>query len=175
MNKKKYVFKPYDSDFPKLFLKESKRIQAANLLSLSIEHVGSTAVEGLRGKGIIDILIKAPKLSLKVVSELLQSIGYEFRKDYSEEDRFFFCIDLPDSKEETRRYHVHLTFSGSKAEQNLVGFRDHLKTYPEARLEYEFIKKSAVEKARGSGEVYRQEKALFFRCNFQKITSLKLS
>ncbi len=162
MSKKKYVFKPYDSDFPKLFQNEHKRIQAASLLPLSIEHIGSTAVEGLGGKGIIDILIKAPKLSLEMVSKLLQSIGYEFRKDHSEEDRLFFRIDLPDTKEEIRRYHVHLTFLGSKAEQNLMGFRDYLKIHPEARIKYERMKKLAVKRAQGEGQVYRKEKASFF-------------
>jgi GrpB-like predicted nucleotidyltransferase (UPF0157 family) len=52
---KKYVFKPYSKNFPELFQKEKERIVSNLNLPLVIEHIGSTAVPGLGGKGIIDI------------------------------------------------------------------------------------------------------------------------
>lgn len=57
----KYVFKPYSALFPNLFAKEKARIVQHFLFPASIEHVGSTAVPGLGGKGIIDIAIAFEK------------------------------------------------------------------------------------------------------------------
>ncbi len=54
---KKYVFKPYGKIFPELFLKEKERISGSLGAGAVIEHVGSTAVPGLGGNGIIDIAI----------------------------------------------------------------------------------------------------------------------
>lgn len=56
----KYVFRPYDPIFPKLFIKEKNRLKKFLGRTVLIEHVGSTAIPGLGGKGIIDIAIAAP-------------------------------------------------------------------------------------------------------------------
>jgi GrpB-like predicted nucleotidyltransferase (UPF0157 family) len=41
---KKYVFKPYNQNFPELFDNEKKRIAALLGSDAVIEHIGSTAV-----------------------------------------------------------------------------------------------------------------------------------
>lgn len=46
----------------------------------------------------------------KIISKQIQSLGYEFRPNFSTSDRFYFIIYLPDPEEETRRYHIHLTY-----------------------------------------------------------------
>jgi hypothetical protein len=50
---KKYTYKPYSNIFPSLFQKEKKRISSSFNIALAIEHVGSTSIPGLGGKGII--------------------------------------------------------------------------------------------------------------------------
>jgi GrpB-like predicted nucleotidyltransferase (UPF0157 family) len=49
---KKYVFKPYSNIFPALFDKEKERIAPHLKKALAIEHVGSTAIPDLGGKGL---------------------------------------------------------------------------------------------------------------------------
>ncbi|MCL4366030.1 GrpB family protein [Patescibacteria group bacterium] len=71
---KKYVFRPYDINFPKLFEKERERIRKVLGKSDLIEHIGSTAVPSLGGKGIIDICIATDKKNLKVISKKLQKL-----------------------------------------------------------------------------------------------------
>lgn len=66
---KKYVFKPYKESFPELFDNEKKRIAALLGTDPVIEHIGSTAVPGLGGKGIIDIAIAVKKENLSQVSQ----------------------------------------------------------------------------------------------------------
>ena len=54
---KKYVFKSYNKIFPEIFEKEKEKICDFIEETILIEHVGSTSIPNLGGKGIIDIAI----------------------------------------------------------------------------------------------------------------------
>ena len=165
---KKYVFKPYGKIFPELFDKEKARIASLLKTALAIEHIGSTAIPGLGGKGIIDIAISVYQQDMEVASQQLQSLDYEFRPSFSTPDRFYFIIYLPDPEEGTRRYHVHLTHPESTDWIEFIGFRDYLRNHPEKVQEYAEIKKQAAIDADQRGELYRKLKEPMFK----KISSL---
>ena len=76
---KKYLFKPYSKIFPDLFEREKERISSHIKEDLVIEHVGSTAVPGLGGKGIIDIAIAVSKKEMESVSKQLQIVVDDFQ------------------------------------------------------------------------------------------------
>jgi GrpB-like predicted nucleotidyltransferase (UPF0157 family) len=159
----KYVFKPYDNMFPELFNREKERIVTHLNRNLMIEHVGSTAVPGLGGKGIIDIAIAVEKQDFDRTSKELQALGYEYKPAYSTQERWFFIIDLPDAEEGVRRYHVHLTFPDSEDWNGLIVFRDHLRSHPEDMQEYADLKSKAALEADQDGEKYRKLKSPFFK------------
>ena len=159
---KKYVFKPYSKIFPELFQKEKERILAYVKTTPTIEHVGSTAVPGLGGKGIIDIAIATEKEKLNEVSKQLQQLGYEFRPTFSTSDRLYFIIYLPDPEEEIRRYHVHLTYPENTEWKEFLAFRDYLRGHPEALQEYANMKQQAAQEANHQGERYRKLKNPMF-------------
>lgn len=160
---KKYIFKPYSNLFPSLFIKEKERIACLLPQGSLIEHVGSTAVPGLGGKGIIDIAIAVDKSVMDSSKTALQGLGYEFRPSFSTLDRFYFIIYLPDPEEDRRRYHIHLTFQFSREWKELIGFRDYLKTHPEAMEEYAKVKKQAAIIANENGDQYRKLKEPIFQ------------
>lgn len=159
---KKYVFKPYSEQFPGLFEREKKRILAV-LGGLSIEHVGSTAVPGLGGKGIIDIAIGAKREDFERAKAALVGLGYEFRPSFSTSERLYFVSFLPDEDEGTRRYHVHVVEPEGAEWRQLVGFRDYLRLHPEEAREYAEIKKAAALEADEDGKKYRQLKERAFK------------
>jgi GrpB-like predicted nucleotidyltransferase (UPF0157 family) len=159
----KYVFKPYSKIFPELFRKEKERISLHLKNAIAIEHVGSTAVPDLGGKGIIDIAVAVPKSEMEAAIKRLQAIGYEYRPTFSTPERAYFVIFLPDPEEETRRYHVHLTFPESKEWEELVGFRDFLRENPEEAREYAELKRRAALEANHEGEKYRKIKEPMFK------------
>jgi GrpB-like predicted nucleotidyltransferase (UPF0157 family) len=160
---KKYVFKPYSQIFPLLFQNEKERILASLKKILFIEHVGSTAIPGLGGKGIIDIAIAVKKDDMGSTSTELQDLGYELRPTFSTPDRFYYIISLPDSEEGSRKYHLHLTCPESKEWKELVGFRDYLRDHPEEVQEYADLKKHAVVEANQDGNRYRKLKEPMFQ------------
>lgn len=165
---KKYVYRPYNEIFPVLFQKEKERISSNLTEVLAIEHVGSTAVPGLGGKGIIDIAIAVNQAKMDSISKRLQGLGYEYRPTFSTPDRFYFIIYLPDPEEERRRYHIHLTYPENNEWKELIGFRDYLRHHPEELREYAVLKKLAALEANHEGSRYRKLKEPMF----EKIRSL---
>ncbi len=65
---KKYVFRQYDKEYPEFFQTEKKRLRAVLPSGALFEHIGSTSVPGLGGKGFIDILIGIPREKIKSTS-----------------------------------------------------------------------------------------------------------
>ncbi len=159
---KKYVFKPHNSIFPELFRKERERVVSYVKAALAIEHIGSTAIPGLGGKGIIDIAIAVNPQDMDLASKQLQTLGYEFRPTGSTADRLFFKIDLPDPEEEIRRYHAHLTALDSSDWKGFIAFRDHLRSHPKEVQEYTELKRRAATEANHDGEKYRKIKEPMF-------------
>lgn len=166
---KKYVFKPYNLIFPELFLREKERIASLLKTALAIEHVGSTAIPDLGGKGIIDIAIAVNKEDMDSVTKQLQNLGYEFRPAFSTPDRAYFVINLPDPFEGVRRYHVHLTYPESNDWKGLIQFRDYLRNHPKEAQEYAELKKKAALEADQDGKKYRKLKQPMFQKISQKI------
>ncbi len=169
---KKYIFKAYSIIFPELFQKERDRIASNVNIRSIIEHIGSTAVPGLGGKGIIDIGIAIDKQDMELASKKLQAIGYEFRPNFSSEDRFYFIAYLPDLEEGTRKYHIHLTYPGNPEWKEFLGFRDYLRSHPKALQKYAELKQQAVSEARDEGERYRKIKEPMFKEISAKISTI---
>lgn len=154
----KYTFKSYNPIFVELFNQEKKRISSCFTLPILIEHVGSTAVRELGGKGIIDIAIGVEKGSMGESKKTLERLGYEFHSSFSTEDRFYFINYLKDPIENERRYHIHLTYPESKEWLELISFRDYLRAHPKERDEYASVKKQAAMIANQDGKEYRKIK-----------------
>lgn len=160
---KKYLFKPYSNIFPELFQKERERIKSNINMPLVIEHIGSTAVPGLGGKGIIDIAIAVDKEDMNSVSKQLQEIGYEFRPAFSTPERLYLITYLADPEEEIRRYHIHLTYPQNSEWKEFLSFRDYLRDHPKEAEEYAELKKKAALEANEEGEKYRKIKEPIFK------------
>src|SRR3989338_13326 len=151
----KYIFKQYDPIFPKLFKKEQQRLKQILGHKYPVEHIGSTAVPYLDGKGIIDMMISVPRKLMNQVSQLLQKqAGYEFSESGGDKERLFHYQDLPDTEESIRRYHVHVTFFESESRKRAIAFRDYLIKHPEDLKRYAQIKQKAAIEASEDRETY---------------------
>lgn len=154
--KDKYSFKKYNKNFPRLFQLEKTRLK--KLVGIvKIEHVGSTAVPGLKGKGIIDIVVGVNKNEFNKVKNKLIKGGYTFRPVAGEKSRLFFEKDYK-HRGKTRRVHVHLTYHKGKDWSRMVAVREYLKTDLAERAKYEKIKKEGVMVCKGVGKAYRKHK-----------------
>ncbi len=159
----KYVFKPYDKIFPSLFEMEKSRISNSLKVKYKIEHIGSTAVPGLGGKAIIDIMIAVNRGMMKDALKTLEKIGYVYRPKASNDEKIFLRIDLPDDVEQKRRYHMHLTYLGSSYWKTDRAFRDYLIKNPEFKQKYAKAKQNAAKRANGVKEKYQELKDPVFK------------
>lgn len=147
--KDKYIFRPYNQIFPILFESEKLRLQKILGGNAQIDHIGSTAVPGLGGKGVIDISVVIPKKDWPEISKKLEGVGYEYKKKDAEreKERLFFMANLPDEELGTRLYHIHLSYPESPEFKKEIGFRDYLRSHSEEAEEYAEIKRNAAEEA----------------------------
>lgn len=152
----KYEYKEYDPKYADLFEKEKARILTACQFPIEIEHIGSTSIRGVGGKGIIDILLGAEDCKISDIFQYLESLGYLFRKDYSTDDRFYFKYVAKDTTGTDQLYHLHLVKRSSEEFKLLIFFRDYLKTHPNEVREYENLKRLSSKK-----EEYQKNKAPF--------------
>jgi len=156
----KYAFREYNPEYLAFFTSEKKKIVIALGSTAKIEHIGSTAIPELGGKGILDIVIGIPESKFGESKKKLEEAGYEFREKASYPEKLFFRIDSP-YKNRKRRVHVHLTKFNGQDWKEMIGFRDYLLKHPEAVEQYILIKKEGVKKALGDGGIYIKHKEGF--------------
>jgi GrpB-like predicted nucleotidyltransferase (UPF0157 family) len=162
MTYQKYKFEKYDSRYPKLFIKEKRKLIKILPKNIRIEHVGSTAVLGLGGKGIIDIAIKTPKNKLHQFISKLIKLGYDYNLEHSGNDKRIFLQKKIKYGGNERRVHIHLTLD-NRFWDSFILFRNYLINYDKERAKYAQIKKEAVRYAKGEGKKYRAYKEKFIK------------
>jgi GrpB-like predicted nucleotidyltransferase (UPF0157 family) len=155
----KYVFRKYDARYRTFF--EMEKAKLADILRAAIiEHVGSTAVPGLGGKGILDIALAVPKKGLQSAERALREAGYEFRAKASTPERLFFRRDYAEGRK-VRRVHLHLMRLGSRDLKEQIAFRDFLMDHPDSARRYAEVKKEAAKMSKGDGDFYNAYKKRF--------------
>lgn len=112
-------------------------------LAIRIEHVGSTAVEGLVAKPIIDIdVVIAQETDLSMVVEKLASIGYAHEGNLGIEGREAFAYS---GKEHLQCHHLYVCPENSLELKRHLAFRDYLRSHPDAVAIYGATKMKAAQ------------------------------
>jgi len=150
----KFKLYPYSKDFIKIFKTEKKRIEKA-IPDAQIEHIGSTAIPGVGGKGIIDILIALKDWSKKekAVKEL-KFLG--FRHVHPEENKRIFLSKTAET--ERGDTHIHLVEKGSREYGEKLFFRDCLRKSPKEALKYQKLKLIVLKESKGERKKYGELK-----------------
>lgn len=127
---------------------------------LSIEHVGSTSIPGLKAKPIIDICVVVQNLEeVPTFENILKPYGYHFRGHQGVMDRYFFAK----GPEESRTHYIHFETINSTSYQNHILFRDYLIKHPEYIEKYEKLKESLARKYSKERNKYTAGKADFIQ------------
>jgi GrpB-like predicted nucleotidyltransferase (UPF0157 family) len=158
---KELIIEDYNSNWLKQFEEEKVKLQEilANKV-IAIEHIGSTAVEGLGAKPILDIAIGVNDLN--VVSEfieLLTPIGYEFVYHKNFPERRFFRK----GQWGAGTHHLHFYLFEGEDWNNQMLFRNYLRTHPDALKEYQQLKINLAKKFRFDRASYTENKAAYIQ------------
>ena len=143
MRTARVIVVPYDAAWKTEFEKIKAEIEdALGDLAIGIEHVGSTAVEGLSAKPCIDIDVVIRDASdLDATVAALARIGYVHEGDLGIKGREAF--DYAD-KPHLMKHHLYVCAQGSAELLRHIAFRDFLRENPEAAEEYGRIKREAA-------------------------------
>lgn len=150
---------PYNEDWPQQFEREKNRI-AASLkpwIVGGIEHVGSTAVEGLAAKPIIDMMVGVSSLDDSMAAiPVVEALGYHYWP-YKPHEMHWFCFPSP----AIRTHHLHLVPFDSELWNARLLFRQTLRANHEVAASYATLKKNLARKFRNDREAYTMAKSEF--------------
>ena len=144
MKTAKVIVLPYDTAWKTAFEEIKKELEdAIGDLIIGIEHVGSTAVEGLSAKPCIDIdvIIRDYSIFDAVVCKL-KTIGYIHEGDLGIKDREAFKYS---NKPHILNHHLYVCPQHSEELHRHITFRDFLRSNPEAVKKYSLSKETAAQ------------------------------
>lgn len=132
---------------------------------LHIEHIGSTAIIGLKAKPIIDIMVGIHHLEqVSPLVQPLQDIGYEYVPKIEFKDRKFFRK----GQWGQGTCHLHICEYDSSEWREKILFRNYLRNHPEFAEEYALLKTNLASEYAFDRHTYTKNKEPFIRTVLQK-------
>lgn len=128
----------YDPEWERMFRTEAKAIKAIlGKNCVTVQHIGSTAVKGLRAKPIIDIMPVVKDLSLVDARNTeFEALGYECMGEFGIPERRFYR-----KGGDQCTHHIHVFAQSNTAEINRhIAVRDYLRSNKDAADEYAALK-----------------------------------
>ncbi len=127
-------------------------------------HIGSTAINGIIAKPIIDILVVVnSSISLKQVANLLEKQGYLIMS--KTESRISLNKGYTENGFAEKVFHLHIRLKGDEDE---VYFRDYLNTHHKIAKQYEKLKLQLAKEYEHDRDAYTFAKTEFVK----RITTL---
>nr|WP_309473049.1 GrpB family protein [Halopelagius longus] len=151
---------PYDEEWTRLYEEEVQQLKnIAGESFLDFEHIGSTAIEGMPAKPIIDVLAVVEELDEATdLVPVLEEREFEYRPG-EVEGRLFFAK----GPRTNRTCYLSITEQGSDFYREKIAFRDYLREHPDVAERYASVKKGLAEKYPENRERYTEEKGEFVR------------
>ena len=168
----KKIFLVYGDPSAHLLASELVRNLKAKEPDIKIEHIGSTSIEELVAKPIIDIMIGLKDFSTANNHiSTMEALGYKYVTKYESiipGDKYF-TKDLNGK----RTYHVHMVGFETKLWNRHLMFRNQLRNNPVDRKKYLELKKDLAKREWSCGFEYAEAKSEFITGILDKISKRK--
>ena len=157
------ILSGHDPDWKKYYEEEKALLEKSfgNLL-VRIEHIGSTAVEGLIAKPTVDILLEVdPSASSDAVRQTAERCGYTVMSEKTvREYRLDLCKGYTPQGFADKVFHLHIRHPGDWDE---IVFRDFLRQNPAKAQEYARLKTDLQKRFKHNRDAYTEAKGNFIR------------
>lgn len=132
---------PYDRKYP-VVAKYLMDILKKEMDWVTIEHIGSTAVEGCDGKGVIDLMALYENGFLERTKDIIEKTGFQKQphKEPFPEDRPL-RVGSVDFKGQVYQIHIHIIKKDDDEAISTLKFRDILRSNKQVRDKYIECKK----------------------------------
>lgn len=134
---RKVEVKPYNEQWLSMFEEEANILyKILDLEVIDIHHIGSTSVNGLKAKPIIDIMPVVKDINrIDKFNVSMMAIGYKPKGENGISNRRYF-----QKGGDNRTHHVHIYQLGSSEINRHLAFRDYLRAHPEVAKKYGDLK-----------------------------------
>jgi GrpB-like predicted nucleotidyltransferase (UPF0157 family) len=149
------VIEEYSSGWSEAFaqLQSAYRSRLGSYVA-AIEHVGSTSVEGLAAKPVIDIdLIIEDSALLRPVITVLEDLGYRHAGDT--------LTPVDGSSRTWPAHYLYVCTAGSISLKNHLAFRNYLRSHPKKAKAYGELKKKLAKENPNDIDAYVSGKTEF--------------
>lgn len=136
---------------------------------LVVEHIGSTAVPDLSGKGVIDLMVLYPAGGLEQAKAVLDQLGFQRQstRDPFPESRPM-RLGAIEFDSETFRLHAHVIAVDDDEVRVLRGFRDRLRRDAQLRAAYVERKRAILDAGITDSVAYSDAKHDFIQSALSK-------
>jgi GrpB-like predicted nucleotidyltransferase (UPF0157 family) len=157
------LFRPWDERALDVARRVGELIRD-HMAAARVEHVGSTAIPGCAGKGVVDLLLLYPSGRLAAARDALDELGFQRQqgRDPFPEERPL-RVGAYDFDGDTFRLHVHVIADDSPEAFELLSFRDRLRADPALVEKYVANKRTILEKGVPDNIEYNAGKQAFIR------------
>ena len=134
-----------------------------------ISHIGSTAIDGIWAKPIVDILVELPEATdFKAAETILINQGYICMQ--SGNSRSSFNKGYTESGYAEQVFHIHVRYLGDNDE---VYFRDYLLQHKDVAKQYEGLKLRLWKQYEHDRDAYTNAKSDFIKAITEKAKNEK--
>jgi GrpB-like predicted nucleotidyltransferase (UPF0157 family) len=146
---------PYRNEWKMEFLEVGHLIRKSlGEIAIRIDHIGSTSIEGLDAKPIIDIQVTVKSLEpIEIYKERFELIGYYHKVENPDKTKRYFR-ELPGN----RRTHIHVRERGSWSSIFPLLFRDYMRCHPDDCRKYAELKYKLMYLYKDERDKYVDEK-----------------
>lgn len=158
---------PHNQKWEEEFLtvrEEIKRQWNSNILD--VQHVGSTAVQSICAKPILDVAVRLKSIKNMDI-ERLEKLGYSYCGP--QHGNINYHLFVLRGKNEISLRHIHCYDKGESEFDLLVGFRDYLNIHIDEAKRYEKLKKELAEKYLDDRIAYTNGKEDFIQSIYNKL------
>ncbi|MBE50211.1 MAG: hypothetical protein CMP51_00705 [Flavobacteriales bacterium] len=158
---------PYSPKYKSKFKKIKRDLLTIVDNKDEIEHIGSTAINGISAKPIIDILIGINTNEIDSYIPKIKKLGFIYEKKYEkkiENRRFFYK-----NKNNHREIHIHLVNKNTYWYKRHIAFRNALRQNALLKLQYQALKTKLSEKEWIDSNEYAEAKSPFIRSIEKKL------
>ena len=160
LERDKVKLSPYQNAWVN-FVEEKQRLEEVTGYGiLDIQHIGSTAVPGLKAKPILDIGIAVANFEEAfALVPLIEGLGYTYRGENGIPRRHYFVKGPPNK----RTHHIHMFEEANEEWAKHLLFRDYLRMHPETVTAYQALKEDLAKRYPRDREAYTNGKHEFIQ------------
>ena len=122
-----------------------------------ISHIGSTAIQGIWAKNIVDVMVEIPQSAgMKAMAQILEQNGFIIMSSGAK--RISLNQGYTENGFADKVYHIHLRYAGDNDE---LYFRDYMNEHPVMAKEYEALKLRLWKQYEHNRDAYTKAKTDF--------------